>query len=131
MHAKRKLVEQVAKVMATGLEEMTAEVFDAALFGEPSEAGDAFGDSAAYTYEPTVTEEPGPAVGAAVEAIRPTVGVMVQSLLMDATLDYEAIVAAVLDAHPGAKTTARSVASTACVMRKKGTSVPMRGRRTA
>lgn len=131
MPAKKKLVEQVVEVMATGLEDMTDEEFDAALLCEPPEAEDIFGDCSADTDEPTVTEEPGPVAGATVEAPRPTVGAMVQSLLMDQGMSYEAIVATVLDAHRGAKTTARSVASTASVMRKKGIAVPLRGRRGA
>ncbi|MCA3436495.1 MAG: hypothetical protein INF48_04140 [Rhodobacter sp.] len=47
-------------------------------------------------------------------------------LLADPDLSYGAIVERVMAAHPGARTTARSVASTASVMRRKGETVPMR-----
>ena len=45
---------------------------------------------------------------------------------MDETLDYAAIVARVVAEFPDARTTARSVASVAAVLRKKGVDVPLR-----
>lgn len=68
---------------------------------------------------------------AAVEAIarKPaenTIGASVRRLLQDATLSYQDIVDLVKAAHPEAETTARSIASVASVLRKKGADVPMR-----
>lgn len=114
MPTKKKLVEEVAEVMATGLEDIADKEFDGTLLG----------DGSVDTHEPTDTEQPE-------ETTVATVGAMVQSLLMDPALDYEAIVARVMLAHPSARTTVRSVASTASVMRKKGTAVPLRSRRSA
>jgi hypothetical protein len=51
---------------------------------------------------------------------------MVKDLLADPGASYEAIVDRVMAAHPGARTTARSVASTASVMRRRGVAVPLR-----
>lgn len=55
-----------------------------------------------------------------------TIGELVYELLMDETLDYVAIVDRVMAKFPDAKTTTRSVASVAAVLRKKGTPVPTR-----
>ncbi len=55
-----------------------------------------------------------------------TIGRLVEELLMDETLDYLAIVEQVVAVFPDAKTTVRSVASVAAVLRKKGAQVPMR-----
>ena len=55
-----------------------------------------------------------------------TVGALVKELLMDASLTYAEIVARVMAAHPQANTSARSVASTAAVLRKGGAEVPKR-----
>lgn len=55
-----------------------------------------------------------------------TIGRLVQELLMDETLDYTAIVERVSTEFSNAKTTARSVASVAAVLRKKGVDVPKR-----
>lgn len=55
-----------------------------------------------------------------------TIGSLVQELLMDPDLGYEAIVDRVVADFPDAKTSARSVASVAAVLRKKGVDVPMR-----
>lgn len=57
---------------------------------------------------------------------RRTIGSLVQELLMDPDLGYEAIVERVMADFPDAKTSVRSVASVAAVLRKKGTDVPMR-----
>ena len=54
------------------------------------------------------------------------IGSLVRELLMDATLGYDAIVDRVVAEFPDAKTSVRSVASVAAVLRKKGTDVPMR-----
>jgi len=55
-----------------------------------------------------------------------TIGELVHELLMDETLDYVTIVDRVMAKFPDAKTTARSVASVAAVLRKKGAEVPKR-----
>lgn len=55
-----------------------------------------------------------------------TIGRLVEELLMDETMDYTAIVDRVMAEFSNAKTTARSVASVAAVLRKKGVDVPKR-----
>ncbi|CTQ32067.1 hypothetical protein [Jannaschia rubra] len=55
-----------------------------------------------------------------------TIGELVHELLMDVDNTYVEIVAEVKRRFPAAKTTARSVASVAAVLRKKGASVPVR-----
>jgi hypothetical protein len=55
-----------------------------------------------------------------------TIGELVHELLMDVNLTYVEIVSLVKDKFPDAKTTSRSVASVAAVLRKKGASVPIR-----
>ena len=55
-----------------------------------------------------------------------TIGELVHELLTDVDLTYLEIVALVKEKFPDAKTTARSVASVAAVLRKKGTLVPIR-----
>ena len=55
-----------------------------------------------------------------------TIGSLVQELLMDPDLGYLAIVNRVVAQFPDAKTSVRSVASVAAVLRKKGVDVPMR-----
>ncbi|MBN7786699.1 hypothetical protein JYP51_17355 [Ponticoccus gilvus] len=55
-----------------------------------------------------------------------TIGSLVQELLMDPDLGYLAIVDRVVAEFPDAKTSVRSVASVAAVMRKKGVDVPIR-----
>lgn len=55
-----------------------------------------------------------------------TIGSLVQELLMDGALDYLAIVDRVVAKFPDAKTSVRSVASVAAVLRKKGVDVPLR-----
>lgn len=57
---------------------------------------------------------------------RGTVGALVKELLLDAELTYAEIVTRVMAAHPQANTSARSVASTAAVLRKGGADVPTR-----
>lgn len=54
------------------------------------------------------------------------VNTLVTRLLADPGLSYTDIVARVVAAYPEAKTTARSVASTASVLRRRGTPMPMR-----
>jgi hypothetical protein len=81
--------------------------------------------------EATVAEDRQPTDHATVDRpdaapVRGGVNALVTRLLADPTLSYEAIVEAVRAEHPGAQTTARSVASTASVLRRKGTPVPMR-----
>lgn len=55
-----------------------------------------------------------------------TIGSLVQELLMDPDLGYLAIVDRVVAEFPDAKTSVRSVASVAAVLRKKGVDVPIR-----
>lgn len=55
-----------------------------------------------------------------------TIGAVVQELLMNAEMTYLEIVDLVREQFPGAKTSARSVASTAAVLRRKGVEVPTR-----
>lgn len=55
-----------------------------------------------------------------------TISRLTEKLLMDENLGYSAIVDQVVAEFPDAKTTTRSVASVAAVMRKKGMDVPMR-----
>ena len=57
---------------------------------------------------------------------RLTVGATVKRLLTETDLGYAEIVDKVLEEHPDARTTARSVASVASILRKKGVDVPMR-----
>jgi hypothetical protein len=51
---------------------------------------------------------------------------MVEDLVLNTQLSYEGIVAQVKEAYPHANTSTKSVASVACVMRKKGKPVPYR-----
>lgn len=84
-------------------------------------------EPASSAAKPTVIEELKCADGERGDASdRGAVGRMVAELLADPALGYEAIVEAVRDKFPAANTTVRSVASTACVMRKKGAAVPVR-----
>lgn len=62
---------------------------------------------------------------------KPTIGKLVNELLMDEGLDYKSIVSRVMAEFPDAKTTTRSVASVAAVLRKKGINVPIRQKRSA
>jgi|GEM_PF-3224052 len=55
-----------------------------------------------------------------------TIGSLVQELLMDSDVGYVTIVDRVVAEFPDAKTSVRSVACVAAVMRKRGTDVPMR-----
>jgi hypothetical protein len=59
-----------------------------------------------------------------------TIGALVAELLTDPALGYGEIAAAVKARFPEAQTSARSVASTACVLRKKGVEIPSRRQRT-
>lgn len=51
---------------------------------------------------------------------------MVEDLVKNTSLSYQAIVDQVREAYPDAQTSTKSVASVACVMRKKGVQVPYR-----
>jgi hypothetical protein len=66
--------------------------------------------------------------GATVEAKEPklTIGSVIATMLMDATLSYDAIVIAIHEQFENASTSARSVASVAARLRKDGVDVPMR-----
>lgn len=74
--------------------------------------------------EPTDTEQE--VTEAVPHQPRQTIGDMVADLLMDPTLDYITIVRKVIERYPSAKTTTRSVASVASVMRRNGQDVPKR-----
>ncbi len=50
----------------------------------------------------------------------------VEHLLLNTTLSYQDIVSMVRDEFPTCNTSTKSVASVACVMRKKGRPVPLR-----
>lgn len=50
----------------------------------------------------------------------------VEALVRDTTMSYADIVALVREEFPNASTSTKSVASVACVMRKKGINVPLR-----
>jgi len=90
------------------------------------------GATMADTHEPEVTEEAytldHEADGASEQPSEPkiTIGAVVQELLMDVDNAYVEIVAEVKRRFPDAKTTARSVASVAATLRKKGVEVPTR-----
>lgn len=51
---------------------------------------------------------------------------MVEHLVRDTNMSYADIVAKVREEFPTANTSTKSVASVACVMRKKGVNVPLR-----
>lgn len=55
-----------------------------------------------------------------------TIGSVIATLLMDATLSYDMIVNAIHEQFENASTSARSVASVAARLRKDGKDVPMR-----
>lgn len=86
----------------------------------------------ADTHEPEATEKAEAldheAGGASEQPSEPkiTIGAVVQELLMDVDNAYVEIVAEVKRRFPDAKTTARSVASVAATLRKKGVDVPTR-----
>jgi hypothetical protein len=80
---------------------------------------DSFGDATPKASAPKAAEKSGAAPKA-------TIGDSVRRLLLDGSLTYAQIVDLVRAAHPEAATTARSVASVACAMRKDGTDVPTR-----
>jgi hypothetical protein len=60
------------------------------------------------------------------KAAQETVGEIAKKLLVETDQTYPEIVEAIKAKHPKAQTTARSVASIACNLRKKGIEVPMR-----
>ncbi|PHQ99341.1 MAG: hypothetical protein COB39_04160 [Marinosulfonomonas sp.] len=61
-------------------------------------------------------------------APKQTVGTLVTKLLADPKLGYDEIIELVKVDFPQAKTSARSVASTASVLRRKGFDIPLRKR---
>lgn len=100
---------------------------------------EALGDGPADMPEPEAAEAPEPVVDVTVDRsdahqteaadaapVRGGVNALVTRLLADPALSYTDIVAQVVAVFPGAQTSARSVASTASVLRRKGTPVPMR-----
>lgn len=86
---------------------------------ETNDATEVLGADAAKTAAPEATEN-------AEDQSRPTVGATVKRLLTETDLGYAEIVDNVLAEHADARTTARSVASVASTLRKKGVDVPMR-----
>ncbi|MBS1301696.1 hypothetical protein [Loktanella sp. SALINAS62] len=104
------------------------------------------GATMADTHEPEATEDVKPPEHEAVEAPKNepsvddnirnakvtgpdrlgTIGELVHELLMDVDHTYVEIVALVKRRFPDAKTSARSVASTAAVLRRKGADIPTR-----
>lgn len=50
----------------------------------------------------------------------------IEDMLLNTTMSYKDIVALTLETYPHANTSTKSVASMACVMRKKGINVPLR-----
>jgi len=81
------------------------------------------------THEPEATEDAEPTDHEAddtPEQPKRTIGALVEELLMDEALGYEAIVDLVKAEFTDAKTSVRSVASVAANLRKKGVDVPLR-----
>jgi hypothetical protein len=147
MPAKKKIAEEVADLMAVGadtpqpvqtgtnrlvtVEDLAADrAFVASLDeeadGQPPVAAADLGDVAADVPEAVAAEDQAGSQEPVGGPARGSINAMVKDLLADPDLSYEAIVDRVKAAHPGARTTARSVASTASVMRRKGETVPMR-----
>lgn len=131
MPAKKKLIDEAAVLTdvtlpaaPSGNRVVTAEdlAADAAFLDDEAPAAP-LGAVEADEPEATGTEE---AEAEAQQSSRGSVTALVKALLADPDLSYEAIVLRVKVDHPEAQTTARSVASTASVMRKKGVAVPMR-----
>lgn len=95
---------------------------------------EALGAGLADTHETESTEDTEPTDQEAddtPEQPKRTIGALVQELLMDEALGYEAIVDRVVAEFPDAKTSVRSVASVAATLRKRGVEVPMRRRKKA
>lgn len=85
------------------------------------------GDRAPHMPEATEDAKPtAPRAEDRPEQPKLTIGALVQELLMDEALGYEAIVDRVVAEFPDAKTSVRSVASVATTLRKRGADVPMR-----
>lgn len=109
--------------------EEVGEIVEAGLYYDPEGLDTPLAAAAADATTPTFTEKPEDSgVQPDVAPDRGAVGRLVAELLADPGLSYEAIVDRVMAAHPTARTTARSVASTACVMRRHGLEVPVRRR---
>ena len=78
-----------------------------------------------------VDQVPGYETVAEPKPTRGSVGALVKELLLNADLTYAEIVTRVMAVHPQANTSARSVASTAAVLRKGGVAVPPRRARAS
>ncbi|MFZ5962000.1 hypothetical protein ACOXXX_03535 [Thalassococcus sp. BH17M4-6] len=90
---------------------------------------EALGADQADTHEPETTEKAEPTDDEAddtPEQPKRTIGALVQELLMDEALGYEAILEQVMAEFSDAKTSVRSIASVAANLRKRGVDVPMR-----
>lgn len=131
MPAKKKLIDDAVvpddvnlPAAPSGSRVVTAEDLAAdAAFLDDEAPQQPLGDGPADMPEATTAEEP---EADAQQSSRGSVTALVKALLADPDLSYEAIVLRVKVDHPTAQTTARSVASTASVMRKRGVAVPMR-----
>lgn len=113
----RTIQQEVAEVIAVGID-----LADPA--PDPTGLDTPLDDAAPSTARPTVAEKPEPDNRGASE--RGAVGRLVAELLADPDLSYGAIIDRIIAVHPTARTTVRSVASTACVLRKNGADVPLR-----
>lgn len=71
-------------------------------------------------------EAPKAAQGTNMETVDVPLGAFVASMLADGSKSYGDILAAVREAYPEARTTARSLASTASTLRRKGAEIPSR-----
>jgi len=127
--------KDVGEVMATGLDPLDMPMSLSA--NDPVGLDTPLDDAEADATEPTATEKAEldeakrddlPGDNLTKTSDRGAVGRLVADLLSDPDLSYEAIVDRVKAAHPTALTTARSVASTASVMRRHGSEVPVRRR---
>lgn len=135
MPAKKKLIDEAAManevlipIAPSGNRVVTAEdlAADAAFLDDEADGHmpeQPLGDDPADMPEAKAAEEP---EAEAQQPAHASINAMVKGLLADPDLCYEAIVDQVKATHPDARTTARSVASTASVMRRKGEMVPMR-----
>lgn len=116
----RTIQQEVAEVIEVGID-----LADPAL--DPEGLDTPLDGAAPNAVQPTVAEKPEDSNAERNgTSDRGAVGRLVAELLADPDLSYEAIVDRVMAEHPTAATTVRSVASTACVMRKRGTDVPVR-----
>jgi len=102
------------------------------IFVEVRELGDTEADETKAEVTESIEQTNQEAEDAAeTDALKFTISRLTEKLLMDENLGYAAIVDQVVAKFPGAKTTARSVASVAAVLRRKGVDIAWRRRRSA